>query len=69
MLEGEGRYRLRQLLEATGETEDFMLEDTDQLVGREVAAVIQIDGARKDPATGKQYDARNKVARFLPIEG
>jgi len=68
MLEGEGRFRLRQFLEVTGEDEDFRLEDTDQLLKREAGAVITIEPARKDPATGKSYDARNRIGRFLPIE-
>jgi len=69
MLDGEGRFRTRQLLEATGETEDFILEDTEQLLGRECAAVVQEEKEREDPETKQKYPARNKIARFMPIEG
>jgi hypothetical protein len=67
MLSGEGQFRIRQLLEATGESDDFVLEDTDQLVGREVAAVVKIDPASKGE-DGKQYDARNRITRLMAIE-
>lgn len=68
MLTGSGMFRLRQLLEASGENEDFILEDTDQLLGREVAGVVQVQKGRKDPNTGTDYPDRNRIARFLPIE-
>jgi hypothetical protein len=68
MLTGEGMFKLRQLLEVTGEDENYVLEDTDQLVGRECAAVVQIEPAKKGE-DGKRYDARNKIARFMPLEG
>jgi hypothetical protein len=68
MLAGPGMFRLRQLLEATGEDENFVLEDTEALIGREVAAVVQVEPARQDPENpGKEFSARNKIARFLPI--
>jgi len=67
MLSGEGMFRTRQLLEAAGNDEDFVLEDTDQLVGIECAAVVQVEKERKDPESGQVYSARNKVARFMPI--
>jgi hypothetical protein len=66
MLDGSGMFRVRQLLEATGENEDFVLEDTDQLVGREVAAAVQVE--KEKVVDGKRYDERNKVARFMTIE-
>lgn len=68
MLAGEGMFRTRQFLIATGEAEDFVLEDTDQLLQRECMAVVQVDKERTDPDTKKIYPARNKVARFLPLE-
>src|SRR5262247_3527022 len=65
MLSGEGMFRTRQFLEATGENEDFVLEDTDQLLQRECQAVVQTEKERKDPddPTGqKTFPARNKIA-------
>jgi hypothetical protein len=67
MLAGEGAFRTRQLLTETGETDDFVLEDTDQLVGRECKGVIQIEKERKDPSTGQLYPARNKIARYMAL--
>jgi hypothetical protein len=67
MLTGEGMFRTRQLLEQTGETDDFVLEDTEQLIGREVGAVVQVEKERKDATTGEVYGARNKIARFVAI--
>jgi hypothetical protein len=68
MLSGDGLFRLRSLLEASGEDDDFVFEDTDQLVGREVAATIGVEPERKDPVSGQVYTARNKVTRYLPIK-
>lgn len=65
MLAGDGMFRLRQLLEATGQGEDFVLEDTDQLLHLEVAAVVQVEPEKE--VDGKKYGARNKVAKFLPL--
>lgn len=67
MLEGEGMFRTRQLLEATGEDADFVLEDSDQLLQREVAVVVQVEKERKDPDTGQTYPERNKIARYQAI--
>ena|SRR6185436_11829480 len=67
MLDGAGMFRVRQFLEATGENEDFVLDDTDQLVGRECAAAVQIE--KEKVVDGKKYDERNKVARFMALEG
>jgi hypothetical protein len=69
MLAGEGAFRTRQLLEATGENEDFVLEDTDQLVGREVQIVVVTEKERREESTGKTFPARSKVARYQPIDG
>jgi hypothetical protein len=70
MLSGEGMFRTRQLLEASGETDDFVLEDTDQLLSRECAAVVQTEKAREEVVDGvkKSYQARSKIARYSPIE-
>jgi hypothetical protein len=67
MLAGEGLFRTRQFLEATGEDADFSLEDTDQLVERECAAVIGIEPERKGE-DGKSFSARNRIARYMAIE-
>jgi len=66
MLSGEGMFRTRQFLEAAGKDEDFVLEDTDQLLGLEVGAVVQVEPAKKGD-DGKTYPERNKVHRFLPL--
>jgi hypothetical protein len=68
MLSGEGMFRTRQFLEASGKDEDFVLSDTDQLVGLESGAVVGIQEERKDPQTGQTYDARNTVKKFIPVE-
>jgi len=68
MLSGEGMFRTRQLLEASGEGDDFTLDDTDQLIGREIGVVVTTEKERKDPNTGQTYAARSKVARYVPIE-
>ena len=68
MLSGEGMFRTRQLLEASGESDDFVLEDTEQLLNREVAAVVQLEKERANPdKPGENYPARNKIARFNAI--
>jgi hypothetical protein len=65
MLVGDGMFRLRQLLEADGQGEDFVLEDTEQLLKIECMAVVQIEPEREQD--GKKYNARNKVAKFMPM--
>jgi hypothetical protein len=68
MLSGEGLFRTRNLLEAAGLGDDFLLEDTDQLLKLEVGAVVQIEPERPDPKDPtKKYQARNKVKKFVPI--
>ena len=67
MLTGDGNFRTRQFLEAAGCDEDFVLEDTEQLLGFEVAGAVQIEKPRPNPAGG-EYPARNRVGRFMVIE-
>jgi len=68
MLTGEGMFKTRQLLEASGEDDDFLLEDTEQLLGREVGVVVQMEKERPDPRNpGKNFPQRNKIARYIPI--
>jgi len=67
MLAGEGTFRTRQLLTAAGKSEDFVLEDTEQLIDMEIAGIVQTEKERVDPATGQTYPARNKVAKFEAI--
>jgi hypothetical protein len=66
MLAGEGMFRTRQFLEAAGKNEEFVLDDTEQLLGLEVAAVVQVEPERKDG--DKVYSARNKVLRYMPVQ-
>jgi hypothetical protein len=68
MLEGEAMFRTRQLLTAAGNDEDFVLEDTEQLIGLEAAAVVAVEKERKDPESGQVYPERSKITRFLAIE-
>lgn len=68
MLAGDGAFRVRQFFEAAGENEDFQLEDTDQFLTREVAAVVGIEKERKDPDTGQEYSARNRISRYMAVE-
>lgn len=68
MLTGEGTFRTRAFLEHAGKDEDFVLEDTDQLLQLEVAAVVTVEKEQKDPKTGQVYPAKNRVTRFLSIE-
>jgi hypothetical protein len=65
MLAGEGMFRTRNFIEAAGEDEEFVLEDTEWFVGQEVAAHVQIEQARV--VDGKQVDARNKVKKYQAI--
>ena len=67
MLAGEGMFRTRQFLEASGKDEGYVLSDTEELIGLEVAAVVQVEPERKDPASGQVYGARNKVQRYIPL--
>jgi hypothetical protein len=66
MLSGEGLFRTRQYFESAGESEDFTLEDTDQFLQREVAAVVGIE--KEKVVDGKTYGARNRILRFQAIE-
>jgi len=66
MLAGEGQFKTRQFLSAVGKDEDFVLEDTDDLIGLEAGAVIQIEKERTDASTGKAYAAKNKISKFIP---
>jgi len=70
MLAGEGRFRTRQVLEASGEDEDFILEDTDQLLQRECAAIVVVQSARDEVVDNvkKHYDERNNIKRYQSIE-
>ncbi len=67
MLDGEGMFRTRLLLEAAGMDEDFVLEDTDQLIGLEVAAALLVEKERTGE-DGKTYPARSRIGRYLSIE-
>jgi hypothetical protein len=66
MLSGEGLFRTRNFLEAGGKDEDFTLEDTDQLVGIEVAAAVQVEPERTAPS-GEKYSPRNRVKKYFAI--
>jgi hypothetical protein len=68
-LSGDGTFKVRSLLEQTGETEDFILEETDQLLTREVAAVVIVVPEMKDPTNpNKIFPAKNEIKRYLKLE-
>jgi len=68
MLAGDGEFRTRQLLEASGENEDFILEDTEQLLLREVKVVVTTEKERIDPDTKQTYPERSKITRYMSLE-
>lgn len=68
MLSGEGMFRTRQLLEASGADDDFILEDTDQLIDLEIAAAVIVRPEEVDPKTKQKYQARNEIARYTSID-
>jgi hypothetical protein len=43
-----------------------MPTDTTQLIYQAFTAKVKIQAARTDKATGKSYDARNEISRFMP---
>jgi len=65
MLAGAGMFRVRQFLESAGKDEDYTLEDTDDLLTLECAAVVAVEPARE--IDGKKLGARNSISRFMPI--
>lgn len=67
MLAGPGLPRTRQMLEAAGKDEDFVLDDTDQLIGLEFAALVQVEPERTDPGTGQKYEARSRIKRYFSL--
>ena len=69
MLAGGGMFRTQNFLTETGHDEDFVLEDTDQLLNLECGAIVVEEKERKDPETGQTYPAKSKIARFTPLEG
>lgn len=68
-----GDFMLRQLIEACGQGEDWMLIDNEgvshwnDLKDAEVMGVVVIQPERKDPNTGQIYNAKNEVKKFLPL--
>jgi hypothetical protein len=60
-LSGSGRFRLRELLVATGHSEDFELESPDQLLGLEFKALVMIE---KGTAP---YPDKNIIKRHLSL--
>lgn len=68
MLSGEGRFRTRQFLESSGQNEDFVIQDSDDVLNFEVGAFVGLEKERRDPETREVYPARNKTTRFIPID-
>ena len=57
MLSGPGMFLTKAFLTGSGEETDFLLEDTDQLIGRESGALVLIEHR-------EGYDDRNKIKTF-----
>jgi hypothetical protein len=57
MLNGPGMFLTKGFLTGSGEEPDFLLEDTEQLVGRESGSTILIEKR-------EGYDDRNRVKSF-----
>jgi hypothetical protein len=69
MLGGEGMFRTRMFLEAAGQDEEFVLDDTDLLLNLECGAVVEVEPEREDPDNpGKKFGARNRIVKYIPIE-
>ena len=70
-----GDFMLRQLLEAVGKEDDWMLIDDegqphwDELKDGEVSAVVTIQPERFDPKSKQTYQARNNVKKIIPLLG
>lgn len=58
---GEGSFRVRELLEATGHPADFVLDDDQKLVGLEFAGAVVIQKGTEG------YADKNEVKRHLPL--
>jgi hypothetical protein len=57
-------YTLAQLLKACGydiEEGEFEVPDPDELIGREMVAVVSVKGKSKNKQTGEEYEPRNEV--------
>src|SRR5688500_17733816 len=51
MLAGEGMFKTRQVLVAAGKDEEYVLQDTDDLLNIEVAGVVSVEKERSNPET------------------
>lgn len=68
MLDGDGMWRTRQFLEAIGKDEDYVLDDTDDIVGSECAVVLKVTPEQQDPENpNRTFAAKNEVTRFMPL--
>lgn len=64
MLFSPALYTFAQLMKATGYDVDegeFEVPDPDELIGREMVAVVTVKPKSKNKETGEEYDARNEV--------
>ena len=63
---------MKELLEKGANADpDFILSDTDELIGIEASAVVSLEPKRtikNDNGTETTYDARNQIKRFQAIE-
>lgn len=58
---GDGTFRLRELLTATGHGPDFKLEDSDQLLG------LEFSGATVIQKGTNGYSDKNEIKRHMPL--
>lgn len=64
-------FRLKGFLKALGYEVDDSEDaqdvdfDPDTVLGEEFRARLSVEPKSKDPVTGKEYPAKNKIARFL----
>lgn len=61
MLGGEAAFRLKEMLKAAGFPDDYVLSDTDDLLNREISAMVITQ-----PAKGA-YGPKNEIRKHLPL--
>lgn len=61
-------WKLKAMLAAIGEDVSGELNiEPEEYVGRELEVKIGLQPARKNPSTGEEYAARNKVQAYFPV--
>jgi len=65
-LSGQGSWLIRDLMTVAGAPDEFVLSDTDEVLGIESLAIVTIQPPRE--VDGTKYPANNQIKRFLPID-